>query len=54
LRSRCGSFWVTLALIVAGLCCAKPTAAAVTREEVERAIREGVRFLKSQQRDDGS
>jgi hypothetical protein len=28
--------------------------AAVTKEEVERAIREGVRFLKDQQRDDGS
>ena len=28
--------------------------AGVTREEVERAIRDGVRFLKSQQRDDGS
>ena len=27
---------------------------AVTREEVERAIREGVRYLKSQQRNDGS
>ena len=26
----------------------------MTREEVERAIREGVRFLKSQQRNDGS
>src|SRR3954447_19807864 len=28
--------------------------AAVTREEVERAIREGVRFLKQEQRADGS
>ena len=26
----------------------------VTRDEVERAIREGVRYLKSQQRPDGS
>ena len=28
--------------------------AAVTREDVERAIRDGVRYLKQQQRDDGS
>ena len=28
--------------------------AAVTRDEVERAIRDGVRYLKGQQRDDGS
>ena len=28
--------------------------AAVTREEVERAIREGVRYLKNEQRADGS
>lgn len=31
-----------------------PAQGAVTREEVERAIREGVRFLRQQQRDDGS
>src|SRR5262249_41684668 len=31
-----------------------PCAAAVTHEEVERAIRDGIRFLKSLQRDDGS
>ncbi len=31
-----------------------PARAGVTREEVERAIREGVRFLKLQQRADGS
>lgn len=31
-----------------------PAQAAVTREEVERAIREGVRFLKQEQRGDGS
>jgi hypothetical protein len=31
-----------------------PLQAAVTREEVERAIREGVRFLKHEQRRDGS
>ncbi len=33
---------------------APPAAAGVTREEVERAIRDGVRYLKSQQRADGS
>ena len=31
-----------------------PCLANVTREEVERAIREGVRYLKNQQRADGS
>ena len=31
-----------------------PAGAAVTREEVERAIRDGVNFLKGQQQDDGS
>ena len=54
LRGRCGSFWVTLILIVAVLNFQKPSVAAVTREEVERAIREGVRFLIKEQRDDGS
>ncbi len=49
-----GSFWVTLILIVAALDCPSRCAAAVTREEVERAIREGVRFLKKEQRADGS
>lgn len=33
---------------------AEPARAAVTRDEVEHAIREGVRFLKLEQRDDGS
>src|ERR1017187_9020273 len=51
---RSGSFWVSLILIVAALDYPKPCAAAVSREEVERAIREGVRFLKGAQRDDGS
>ncbi len=32
----------------------RPARAGVTREEVERAIRDGVRFLKAQQRADGS
>jgi hypothetical protein len=54
LRSRCVSFWVTFILIVVALNFQKPSAAAVTREEVERAIREGVRYLVKEQRDDGS
>src|SRR5579864_411475 len=33
---------------------APPLSAEVTREEVERAIRDGVRFVRSQQRKDGS
>lgn len=41
----------TLAACAAG---ARPCAAAVTREQVERAIREGVAYLKKQQRDEGS
>ena len=51
-----GSFWVTLILILiaAALAPPEPCDAGVTREEVERAIRDGVRFLKGQQRDDGS
>ena len=52
--SRRRSFWVTLILIAATLAAPKQCDAGVTREEVERAIREGVRFLKGQQRDDGS
>src|SRR5262245_51975826 len=42
---------------LAGLCLTMapaPARAAVTREEVERAIREGVRYLKQHQRADGS
>jgi hypothetical protein len=48
--------WVivlVLALLTA-LTGARVSRAAVTREEVERAIREGVRFLKGMQRNDGS
>ncbi len=52
--SRRGSVWVTLIVIAAALAAPQPCDAGVTREEVERAIREGVRFLKGQQRDDGS
>jgi hypothetical protein len=44
----------TLVLAVGLPATSRPAAGAVTREEVERAIREGVRFLKSQQRNDGS
>jgi hypothetical protein len=40
--------------ILAGLFVGNWCAASVTREEVERAIREGVRYLKGLQREDGS
>jgi len=49
---HCG--WLVVLAILAELAGSASCAAAVTREEVERAIREGVRFLKGQQRDDGS
>jgi hypothetical protein len=49
-----GWIWITVLAIVAELFGSLPCHAAVSREEVERAIREGVRFLKSKQRDDGS
>ena len=49
-----GSSWITLLLIATALDCPWPASAGVTREEVERAIREGVRYLKKEQRDDGS
>ncbi len=46
---------VIAALVFAvGLGVARPAPAGVTREEVERAIRDGIRFLKNQQREDGS
>ena len=51
---RYRSFWVTFVLVVASLCRPSSCTAAVTREEVERAIRDGVRFLKQEQRADGS
>jgi Domain of unknown function (DUF4159)/Prenyltransferase and squalene oxidase repeat len=41
-------------LCVVTLDAVRPVQAGVTREEVERAIRDGVRYLKSKQRDDGS
>ncbi len=46
LPDRSGTFWVTLILIAATLTASRRAAAAVTREEVERAIREGVRYLE--------
>ncbi|WP_406695733.1 DUF4159 domain-containing protein [Singulisphaera sp. Ch08] len=54
--SRIGRF---LAIVLglagyAGPLLTSPAQGAVTREEVERAIREGVRFLKQEQRGDGS
>lgn len=41
-----------LLALVAGM--AAPVTAEVTREEVEKAIREGIRYLRGQQRNDGS
>ncbi len=49
-----GRLWILAVAIVVGLSGAKTAGAGVTREEVERAIRDGVRYLKQQQRDDGS
>ena len=43
-----------IAIIVAIAMTSVSARGGVTSEQVERAIREGVRFLKSQQRDDGS
>src|SRR5262245_17409902 len=43
-----------LVLIVPALLGPIPARAAVTREQVENAIREGVHYLKQQQRADGS
>jgi hypothetical protein len=49
-----GCFVIIVVSIVAQLAAGARCKANVTREEVERAIREGVRYLKSQQRADGS
>src|SRR6266446_3573723 len=53
-----GRQWIMISILVpwlllqlSGWC---PSSAAVSREEVERAIREGVRYLKQEQRADGS
>src|SRR5262249_59483077 len=51
---RSGWLEITALVILAGLSCAPSTRAGVTREEVERAIHDGVRYLKQQQREDGS
>ena len=48
------SLTVSLASIALVLVPGPRAGAAVTREQVEQAIRDGVRFLKHQQRDDGS
>ena len=49
-----GYFVIIVVSIAAQFAAAGHCSANVTREEVERAIREGVRYLKSQQRADGS
>ncbi len=49
-----GCFVIIVVSIAAQLVGGGRCSANVTREEVERAIREGVRYLKSQQRADGS
>jgi hypothetical protein len=49
-----GSLLILVVATAAQLCGTLSCRANVTREEVERAIREGVRYLKSQQRADGS
>ena len=48
------SFWLTVVLLIASLYSPRPASAGVTREEVEKAIHAGVRYLKKEQRDDGS
>jgi hypothetical protein len=49
-----GRTCITALVFIFALDAARPAPAGVTREEVERAIRDGVRYLKSQRRDDGS
>ncbi len=46
--------WCLVVLCGAFLACSVRLPAAVTREEVDKAIRDAVRFLKTNQRDDGS
>ena len=49
-----GRLWILALAMVVAVTGSTPCSAGVTREEVERAIREGIRYLKQQQRDDGS
>jgi hypothetical protein len=49
-----GRACIPVLVFVIAMNAARPSPAGVTREEVERAIHDGVHYLKSQQRDDGS
>ena len=51
---RSGRLWFLALAIVVAATAGTTSRAGVTREEVERAIRDGVRYLKEQQRADGS
>lgn len=53
-QSRLAVSFLTMIVLGSSLIPAPSARAAVTQEEVERSLREGVRFLKSQQRADGS
>lgn len=46
--------WIVAGIVTLVLLPAERSSAAVTREQVENAIKRGVRYLKDQQRDDGS
>ncbi len=52
-RVRIGAWLCCIGLLMSGIS-PNPCRAAITREEVEKAIREGVRYLKGEQRPDGS
>ncbi|QEH38313.1 hypothetical protein OJF2_69140 [Aquisphaera giovannonii] len=52
--SQCRARLLAAVAILAAAAAAAPSQAGVTREEVERSIRDGVRYLKQQQRPDGS
>ena len=49
-----GRLWIVALTLIVGVIGGSAFGAGVTREEVEKAIRDGVRFLKQQQREDGS